>query len=199
MSMVFLERPCPVCGLLAKGICSVCFSGFRAPTEVALLEYVDKYMPMFDYNGNFRKAILAGKQAGRVDVIKQLAKLFGHFLLANLDLKGTEVTWVPASKFAKRRRGFDQGKVIASSVVKGSDMRMARYLVRESHVSQTGKGRFHRLLGPKFRVIGEPPKTLLIVDDVVTTGASINAAANVFRKAGCTKIYAASLAYVQPR
>jgi ComF family protein len=99
------------------------------------------------------------------------------------------------------RRGFNQSELIARSMARLTGIPYARTLaeVASSGTQKTLSltDRFINTIG-RYGVIGPSlaGKTVLIVDDVLTTGATINECARVLRDAGCSDVYALVLARV---
>ena len=100
-----------------------------------------------------------------------------------------QLTWVPATNPHRRRRGFDQGELLARRL--GRPERLLRRL--DDH-PQTGRSRAERLEGPSFEVVAPVAGVVLVVDDVRTTGSSLAAAAATLRAAGATSVLGATLA-----
>ena len=124
------------------------------------------------------------------------------------------VTWVPASTLRVRQRGHDTGQMLAREVGRRIEASVGGLLVRAAGPAQTGRRRADRLAGPTLRLDptaaarwlrlpqdhqhrrgrqGCGPR-VLVVDDVVTTGASMAAAAAVLRPAGAVSVSAAAVA-----
>ncbi|MDQ3570398.1 MAG: ComF family protein [Actinomycetota bacterium] len=97
---------------------------------------------------------------------------------------------VPTTTARRRQRGFDQGRVLAVAVARRLGLPCRALLRRRSGPPQTGRPRTQRLLGPAFDVRGggPVPPHVLLVDDVVTTGATLTAAARVLADAGAREV-----------
>jgi predicted amidophosphoribosyltransferase len=96
------------------------------------------------------------------------------------------VTWVPTTPARRRQRGFDQAELLARALARRWDLSCRDLLVRRSGVPQTGRNLTERQQGVPFTVrrgrsIGTP---VVLVDDVVTTGATLRSAATALREAG---------------
>jgi predicted amidophosphoribosyltransferase len=99
---------------------------------------------------------------------------------------------VPPSPFRLRRRGFDPADLIAAALAAELGLPLRRCLARGHGPRQVGRSRALRLADPPaIRVRAEPPDAALIVDDVLTTGATIGAAALALEAGGCSEIAAA--------
>lgn len=156
---------------------------------------LESFSAAFAYDEHMGRILLAGKNGGQRDVLRFLARVLESRLphvvsRARIDL----VTWVPASRSRARRRGYDQGEVLARVLARRLGLPARRLLVRSSAESQANRGRKDRLAGPKLRPIGTVPRRILLVDDVATTGASLAAAARTLRPAGADLVHGAVVA-----
>jgi ComF family protein len=95
------------------------------------------------------------------------------------------ITWAPTSARRARRRGYDQAELIARAIARQLRVPCRRFLYRSHGSAQTGKTRVQRLAGPAFRARrARPGLRVLVVDDVVTTGATLRAAGRALVAAG---------------
>jgi predicted amidophosphoribosyltransferase len=101
------------------------------------------------------------------------------------------VAWVPASRDRRRRRGFDQGELLARAIARRLGLPVRRALRRTDNVAQTARELAGRLAGPEFAPAGRrfvfKPRVLL-VDDVFTTGSTMRSAASVLRSRGAGEV-----------
>lgn len=98
---------------------------------------------------------------------------------------------VPAAPARVRRRGFDQAALLAAALARRRGLPLASCLERRGGgVSQVGRGRGARraALAGAIRVRSRPPPVVALVDDVVTTGATVGACASALRDAGCERV-----------
>ncbi|NNF54167.1 MAG: ComF family protein [Acidimicrobiales bacterium] len=125
--------------------------------------------------------IHAVKRGGRPDLLQSLAIPLA-FHLRPLVQSSPVITWVPASPKGRRHRGFDQGRLLAKYVARELDLRSAPSLARSGR-AQFGSNRTTRLEGPRLRIRPDwaqqsSPEEIVLIDDVITTGASMAAAAS---------------------
>jgi predicted amidophosphoribosyltransferase len=104
------------------------------------------------------------------------------------------VTWAPTSAARRRERGFDQARLLARAVARRLHRPCRSLLTRQPGPAQTGRPRRDRLAGPTFTIARNPPCRVLVVDDVVTTGATLIAAARVLKAAGAREVKGAAAA-----
>ncbi|CAB4323451.1 MAG: hypothetical protein F2520_05900 [Actinobacteria bacterium] len=104
------------------------------------------------------------------------------------------VSWAPTATRRRRERGFDQAQIMARIVGRELGLPTRRLLRRSSAAAQTGRTRTERLSGPVFTPLRDrgsdshrrltTPSSILIVDDVCTTGATLIAAARALAGSG---------------
>ncbi len=98
------------------------------------------------------------------------------------------VTWAPTTAARRRRRGFDQAALLARLVARRMGRPCRPLLTRPSGPPQTGRPGAARRLPRAFAARPSCGRVLL-VDDVVTTGATMTAAARALRAAGATQVH----------
>jgi predicted amidophosphoribosyltransferase len=111
------------------------------------------------------------------------------------------VTWVPASRRGRRSRGYDQGEVLGRAVARLLGARACALLERRDAHSQTNRDRTQRLGGPELlarrsrqaRSVGGAQ--VVVIDDVVTTGASLAIAGAAVDDLGPSRLVGLALAH----
>lgn len=150
------------------------------------------------FTGRARDVVLGFKYRNRREVAGHLAGLLVNRLLAEGVRPGVDidvVTWAPTSARRRRRRGIDQAEMVARHVAAQLGLRPRRLLARQPGPAQTGRGRLDRLEGPDFRARpGLDGRRVLVVDDVVTTGATLRRASDALLAAGADSIVLGAIA-----
>jgi ComF family protein len=187
--------PCVGCGVEGRALCRSCSPALAAPVEVSELAGAGRVTAALRYDGVARAAVLALKEAGQVGLATPLAVPFAAAVTEALRGKpDAVVAAVPSSRAAHRRRGYEPVRVLANR----AGIRLAPlFLPAAPHAVQKGldvaqRGRNLDGVFALARPVGG--LSVLLIDDVVTTGATLAEVARVLRAGGAEVVGAAVLA-----
>ncbi len=188
------QTRCAGCDQPGAPVCTTCrFALLTTPPQVA----EHGVIAALPFRGRARQIVLGLKYRNRRRVARHLAGLLVNRLLdERVHLAVDVVTWAPTTETRRRARGFDQGEVIARTVARQLGLPCRRLLERTGGAApQTGRGRAERLHGPAFRArpVRSAPR-VLVVDDVVTTGATLHAARSALVERGAAGVVLAAVA-----
>jgi predicted amidophosphoribosyltransferase len=137
-----------------------------------------------------------------------VAALKFRHLLPVADLMADRIQWlapahmlsgaivpVPPAPARLRRRGFDPAGELAAALAQRLDSPLEPCLGRRGGRRQVGRRRAERLgQPPRIHAGGVAPRSVVLVDDVLTTGATMSACAQALRAAGAARVVAVTFA-----
>lgn len=153
------------------------------------------------YAGTARDLVTRLKYGGALGLVEVMAAQIAATAPEELT-RGRTVVAVPLHRSRRRARGFDQAQRLAGAVARRLDLPTARCLVRRGPGSpQVGAGRRARLSPGRleFAACGAAPDRVVLVDDVHTTGATLDACASALLRAGAVSVTCLAYARALPR
>ena len=166
--------------------------------------FLDSFTAVWYYENNVRKSILRFKFQRAV----YLAPGFGRALAIKLSRQGPAdfdiLTWVPVSRARRFKRGYDQCQLLAQGVGKAmgivpcKTLRKVRNTPPQSGLSSSAQ-RKANILGA-YRVCRDVDlrgKRVILLDDIFTTGSTMNECARVLLTAGAKEVHGAAIAVVR--
>jgi ComF family protein len=186
--MWLFEDSCVICDAAANGICSSCVDQLVTAEPPRLLD-ISSVTALFSYEGVGAQLLQALKFKNRRAVLGTLVDALCESLPTDVDA----IVAVPGHPVRVRERGVDLPAVMARRISRRLDIPTAEPLLRIDDGSQTTRDRSERL-SIEFRAVRSAPHRMLLVDDVVTTGATAVACADALRLAGSASVSFAALA-----
>lgn len=187
---------CPKCGAVVSGAeCANCAK------ESFAFDVTDS---LFKYAGTTKDLIHQLKYNGYISPAGYLAVPLAEYLQSDADLKDYDLICpIPLHRVRKRERGYNQSELIAYAAAKLAEMPYAQPLIRSHYTrSQTMLSREKRKknLHGAFAICNRDAvkdKKVILVDDVFTTGSTLNEAAKELKTAGAIKVAAITVAKAQ--
>jgi predicted amidophosphoribosyltransferase len=142
------------------------------------------------------RAVVLHKDAGERRLAAVLGALLAEQIAAEWPGWAEAVAFVPATRAALRRRGFDHGRAIADTIATELGIPLAAILARSEARDQRALGRMARAANAAgtFSVTGEVVERIVLTDDVFTTGATLDAASISLIDAGTREVRVAAVA-----
>ncbi len=158
-------------------------------------ESLDGCRALLDYGGAARDVVAKVKYRNhRASVAWLAAGMARLFVTAEADV----VTWAPTTADRRRHRGFDHAEVLARRVAAFHGLECRPLITRSGTGAQTGLGAEQRRHGPRFRPTRRiDGLNVVLVDDVITTGATLDAAGRALRAAGAGSVLAIAAAHTR--
>lgn len=202
---------CVLCGtVLTKQETDLCHrcrvEAPACPISKGKLSFLDSWTAVWYYKGDVRESLHRYKFRRA----RHYASVYGRFLAMRLLQEHPEgfdlLTWVPISRRRKWQRGYDQVELLANAVGQQLGMEPVRLLRKvRNNPPQSGingaAARRANVLGV-YRAVQQEQisgKRILLLDDILTTGATAGECARVLLTAGAKEIHCGVVAATQHR
>ena len=162
--------------------------------------HVKDWTALWQYNGAVRDSLIRCKFRRR----RNYCDTYGSELakkLQSVPFSFDLVTWVPVSFLRRWERGYDQVELITRRVGKELGTEAVKTLHKHRHNRRQAriKGKDARIANVRgvYRAVAPENfrgKRVMLIDDIVTTGATVCEAARVLKKAGASAVYVACVA-----
>jgi predicted amidophosphoribosyltransferase len=148
-------------------------------------EGLDDLVALFAYEESGRRLVAGLKYRNRRGAVPWIARRLATHLAEH---RAQAVTWVPASYRGRRQRGFDTGELLARNVAHELRLPALPLLRRKGAGVQSSGTRSGRLIGPSIEATRRARRgdiaSVILIDDVCTTGTSLSRSAEQLRLHG---------------
>ena len=209
LSLLYPKR-CPFCRRLMNENDSVCRLCINTLPLVPLsgqkqhFPFVDECFSVFYFEDTVRKSLHRYKFSGAA----AYAGDYAEFILKSIDenqISCDIITWVPLSRRRLRRRGYDQAELLARCISKEMGWEIDRLLVKKkNNAAQSGTGNAEKRranVSGVYEVTSAEKvkdKHIILVDDIVTTGATVSECARMLKKSGADRVTVLTVARKRP-
>ena len=208
---LLLPPSCGGCARLGSLLCLPCRSSFRLAADpadrffapdagVAVGDALEFAASAFMYEGALRRALQRLKYGHVARLAAPLAASAGSRLSeVAAHFSGAALVPVPLHPVRERERGYNQALLLARALGQRSGMPVHDLLVRGRMTTKQHKldraGRARNLAGAFAVARGvRGPLTVVIVDDIMTTGATLETCAAALKSAGAARVYGFTVA-----
>lgn len=204
-SWLFPEK-CALCGRILErqelDLCQTCrIDGPVCPISKTKYPFLDEWTALWYYENDVRRSLLRYKFHGKRNLAAAYGRLLGMKLLTEDRADFDILTWIPISKQRLRKRGFDQVQLLAEKlgaelqVTPVATLRKMRHNKTQSAITGYAQRKAnvlgaYEVLDPAV-VAG---KRILLLDDILTTGATAGECARVLLTAGAKEVKFAAVA-----
>ena len=218
LAYALFPKRCGLCGeviLLDKKLCDECDNRKRISGELCKKcgapkseckclpnertpEFKAVIAPYY-YEGSVAAGVNRFKDSGYSELADEMAeRIFEHISEYYKDIHFDFITYVPITKKKENKRGYNQARLLAEGISKRMNVECAELILKIKATPQQKKssakqrrinlrGSFD--LNESASVMG---KTVLIIDDIKTTGSTLNECAYVLNAYGAEAVYAAA-------
>jgi len=186
------DKKCSVCGKPLISEIDTCLSCRGAQHSY------DRLWTIFPYTGKYRKILAAYKFEKKLPLADYFAEKIAEVVKNEPLLKNAVIVPVPPRPWKVRTTGWDQVERLVKRLEKFlPNMTVSRCLKRGKSKVQKELNRNDRLNNLKGRILinGKAPDTALVIDDVITTGATIEVCSAVLKDNGTQKVYGLCVFY----
>lgn len=207
LDLVFPEK-CVFCGRLTDktcgGICDSCarsvtpLEGGIVKTDGSFFKYC---VSSYEYCGAVRESILRYKFGGHSSYARTFGRVLAQTIERYVDLPCDIITYVPVSRKRLNKRGYDQAQLLAKYAAQYLDRQCVCVLKKvKNNPAQSGIDSAERRRAnvmDMYSVCGRElikGKRILLIDDIITSGATLSECARELLMAGADSVICAALA-----
>lgn len=186
-------RRCRRCGKILISEIDYCTRCRGSRTDDTLPDFAcSRVFTLFPYIGLGQKLLPVWKNQGIRSCSAVFAPLIYAFLAQNPELAALPLVPVPPRPKKIREQGWDQIEDLVRDLAVFPKLTVCRCLTREDGVPQKKLSKSERAMNlqGKIRVTVKPvPEKLIVLDDVMTTGATLEVCARALKEQGAQKVY----------
>lgn len=177
-------------------VCLVCLKPITDPVGIcqSCRPPFSRAWAVGSYDGTLRNIINAVKFERNIEATKSLAELLDGSL--PVLSSGVTVSFIPTLSSHRRQRGYDQSKLIARHLAQKRRLDFKSTLIRKVNNHQRGFSAKQRWINARaaYEAKNVEHRTYLLIDDVMTSGATLDSASRCLLQAGAKEVWIAVVA-----
>ena len=197
---------CVLCRKLLKNgeidLCGDCrLDAPEYPNRKIKIPFLDSFAAVWYYEGNVRRSLLRYKFRNARSYSLSYGRILAMKLLRQYPDGFDLLTWVPVSRLRRIRRGYDQVELLARAV--GKELGVTPVPTLKKIRNNRPQSRIHDASARKANVLGAyrilegadvTGKRVVLLDDILTTGATAGECARILLSAGAKEVHCAAVA-----
>ena len=186
----------------SHGSCSACQKKVMADIAPVKGSFFSRCCVAMEYSGSVRDAVIRFKFKNQPGYATEFGRILAETIRAQAKGEYDLMTWIPVAPERLEKRGYDQAMLIAMSAalelgdVAVETLRKQKNNVAQSSLTDTAQ-RKRNVLGAYEATDPEliEGKRILLIDDIITTGSTMDEASRTLLEAGAKEVIGAALAH----
>lgn len=182
-------------------ICRDCYLNLEFNTYTNFeLKYCDEVYPVLFYNNFIKNEIIKFKFNDGTYLTKVFGEILIDYMFKNSIRDIDKIAYVPMYVLDKERRGYNQSYLLAKYIAQNTSIPLLKGLKKVKHTKeQVGLTKEERLINLKeaFEFSGDICDKILLIDDVITSGSTIDEVSKTLKEMGIKKVVSLILATAQ--
>lgn len=208
ITRIFFPVTCGLCGekINERYTCRKCLNIIeyyhkRVAISINDESYCDKIISILPYKGIFKSRMLCYKFEGAKYIGITFAEMIS-IIIKNENIEANAIVAVPISKARLKERGYNQSAIIAKNISKITKIPYKENVIikTKNNLRQSELTLHERKINVKNAysikdIESIKNKKIILIDDIYTTGATLNECARILKKYGATKVIALTVMY----
>ena len=205
ISDLLFPPKCMLCRKILRGregaVCEACRAALLGQETVRTGTYFSRCAVAMAYEGKVRDAIIRFKFEDEPGYATEFGKILARCIRQEFAGQYDLITWVPVSEKRRKKRGYDQAMLLAMAAaleledVAVETLQKTAHNAAQSSLTDT-EARKNNVRGayavPESELVAG--KRILLIDDIITTGSTLDEAARTLLEAGAKEVLGAALA-----